>query len=111
MQVWRVDADGGGVGVFEWGVGTRKGEVRWPLWGWVGAVGCKCECEHIRGVARKCRYGVLMRMEEGWVFLNGVLGHERAGYGGLCGVGWMRWDANVNVSTFRGLHESVGMPR
>ena len=54
----------------------------------MGAVGCKCECEHIRGVARKCWYGVLMRMEEGWVFLNGVLGHERAEYGGLCGVGW-----------------------
>ena len=53
---------------------------------------------------------MLMRMGEGWVFLNGVLGHERAGYGGLCGVGWMRWDANVNVSTFGWFHESVGMP-
>ena len=27
---------------------------------------------------------MLMRMGEGWVFLNGVLGHERARYGGLC---------------------------
>ena len=53
---------------------------------------------------------MLMRMRDGWVFLNGSLGHERAGYGGLCGVWWMRWDANVNVSTFGGLHESVGMP-
>ena len=51
-----------------------------------------------------------MRMGEGWVFLNGVLGYERARYGGLCGVGWMRWDANVNVSTFGWFHESVGMP-
>ena len=51
----------------------------------------------------------LMRMGEGWGFLNGVLGHERAGYGGLCGVGWMRWDANVNVSTFGGLHEIFGL--
>ena len=78
------------------------------MWGWVDAVGCKCECEHIWGVAKKCRYGVLMRMGEGWVFLNGVQGHERARYSGLCGVGRVRWDANVNVSTFGGLHESVG---
>ena len=53
---------------------------------------------------------MLMRMGEGWVFLNGVLEHETAGYRGLCRVGWMRWDANVNPSTFGGLHESVGMP-
>ena len=79
------------------------------MWGWVGAVRCKCECEHIWGVARKCRYGVLMRMGEGWVFLNGVLGHERARYGGLCGVWWMQSDANVNASTFGGLQESVRM--
>ena len=31
------------------------------------------------------------------MFLNGVLEHEMAGYRGLCRVGWMRWDANVNV--------------
>ena len=37
------------------------------------------------------------------MFLNGVLGHERAEYGGLCGVGWMRWDANANVGTFWGV--------
>ena len=52
---------------------------------------------------------MLMRMGEGWVFLNGVLGHERARYGGLCGVGWVQWDANVNASTYGGSHESVGM--
>ena len=52
---------------------------------------------------------MLMRMGEGWVFLNGVLEHERARYGGLCGVGWVQWDANVNVSTYGGSHESVGM--
>ena len=46
--------------------------------GWVDAVGCKCECKHIGGVVGKCRYGVLMRMGEGWVFLNGSLEHERA---------------------------------
>ena len=37
------------------------------------------------------------------MFLNGVLEHEMAGYRGLCRVGWMRWDANVNVSTLEGL--------
>ena len=89
------------------GCWNTKGRGTVACVGWVGAVGCKCECE--RGVARKCRYGVLMRMEEGWVFLNGVLEHERARYGGLCGVGWMQWDANVNVSTYGGSHESVGM--
>ena len=75
----------------------------------MGAVGCKCECEHIWGVARKCRYAVLRRMGEGWVFLNGVLEHEMAGYRGLCRVGWMRWDVKVNVSTLGGLQESAGM--
>ena len=49
-----------------------------------------------------------MRIGEGWVFLNGALRHERAGYSGLCGVGWVRWDANVNVSTLGGLQKSVG---
>ena len=77
--------------------------------GQVDAVGCKCECEHLGGVVGKCRYGVLMRMGEGWVFLKGSLEHERARYGGLCGVGWVQWDAIVNVSTFGGLQESVGM--
>ena len=40
------------------------------MWGWVDAVGCKCEYEHIGGVARKCRYGVLMPIGEGFMPLS-----------------------------------------